>query len=367
MNAVETVFYVLARKEWPADPSTEHYQGWIISGRSEFQARIETTGPPSEKFNHLYLKVTARLPVEVKWGDRLQIKLPGSDLPVRLKVVYPRAIQIKKIKKEERLITWLDRYAGSEASMLLALTEDEGIKGLRQPEIEAFCRLPSARLSQLAIDLEKESQLFILEFSPLFLLNRKSFDFLTGKIKNFVEDYQQRRPGETGVSIKKIKERFRLPKPVLLLALNRLLKDEQLEMRGEQVYLHGFEISLSREEDGIMIAIEKMLLEQKFSATSLQDLARKFKIHLSRLETMIDLLLQKRKIVQSREGFILHASWLEEIKEELAKRKRQGRKELTVGEFKKLTGLSRKYAIPLLEFLDEIGLTRRFGSKRLII
>jgi len=38
-----------------------------------------------------------------------------------------------------------------------------------------------------------------------------------------------------------------------------------------------------------------------------------------------------------------------------------------VSEFKEMTGLSRKYAIPLLEFLDELGLTRRLGSKRLIV
>jgi selenocysteine-specific elongation factor len=252
--------------------------------------------------------------------------------------------------------------------MLLALTEEAGIKGLPQPEIEAFCRLPSSRLSQLAVALEKEGQIFILEIFTSFSPERgTALIFWPGKIMSFLEDYHQRRPGETGAPIKKLKEKFKAPKPVLRLAINRLLKNGQIELSGEQVSLRGFETSLSAEENEIMAAIEKMLLDQRFSASSLDELARTFKVHPSRLETMVELLLQKQKIVESREGFILHVSWLEEIKNQLAERKNHGQKELTVGEFKKLTGLSRKYAIPLLELLDELGLTPPPGSKRLII
>jgi len=367
MNSVVTVFYALPGREWPEISQTGDKTGQIINSQGQFQAKIEATCLASPKFSLPYLRVEASLPFDLRWGDSFHLKFPGSDLTIWLRVIYPGASQIKKIKKEENLIQRLDRFAGGEKSMLLALTEEAGIKGLPQPEIEAFCRLPSSRLSQLAVALEKEGQIFILEFSPLFLLNRNSFDFLAGKIMSFLEDYHQRRPGETGAPIKKLKEKFKAPKPVLRLAINRLLKNGQIELSGEQVSLRGFETSLSAEENEIMAAIEKMLLDQRFSASSLDELARTFKVHPSRLETMVKLLLQKQKIVESREGFILHVSWLEEIKNQLAERKNHGQKELTVGEFKKLTGLSRKYAIPLLELLDELGLPRRLGSKRLII
>ncbi|HRD02883.1 MAG TPA: SelB C-terminal domain-containing protein [Candidatus Saccharicenans sp.] len=367
MNSIEIVFYALPGIEWLELTGAEQPTGQIINSQGQYRARVEATSQTSKKFNRPYLRVEARLPFEVRWGDSFQIKFSGCELPAPLRVIYPGAGQIKKIKSEERFIKWLDRYADGEEAMLLALTEEAGLKGLREPEMEAFCRLPSSELSRLAMNLEKRGKLFILEFSPLFLLSQKSFDFLAGKIMSFVETYHQRRPAETGPSIKKVKERFRLPKPVLLLALNRLLKDGQLEISGEHIQRQGFETSLSKEEGEIMRAIEKMLLEQKFSASSLEELARKFKVHPSRLETIVELLLQKRKIVESQEGFILHASWLEEIKKQLAERKRNGQEELTVGEFKEITGLSRKYAIPLLEFLDELGLTRRLGSKRVII
>jgi len=52
--------------------------------------------------------------------------------------------------------------------MLLALTEEAGIKGLRQPEMEAFCRLVSSRLSQLAAALEKRASSLSWNFHLFF-------------------------------------------------------------------------------------------------------------------------------------------------------------------------------------------------------
>jgi selenocysteine-specific elongation factor len=141
----------------------------------------------------------------------------------------------------------------------------------------------------------------------------------------------------------------------------------QVVLDGELASAGNFQVKFSAEEDKVMKAIERLFLEKKFSSASFEELVKKFKIHPSRLNTMLGLLLQKQKIVQSKDGFILHSQWLEELKSQVAQMKRKGKTELTVGEFKKMTGLTRKYAIPLLEFLDELGLTRRMGSKRAIL
>ncbi|MBS1226486.1 MAG: Elongation factor SelB, winged helix, partial [Candidatus Aminicenantes bacterium] len=59
-----------------------------------------------------------------------------------------------------------------------------------------------------------------------------------------------------------------------------------------------------------------------------------------------------------------HSKWLDEI---VRKIRGSGRRELTVADFKAMTGLSRKYSIPLLELLDSMGVTRRKGSVRDIL
>jgi selenocysteine-specific elongation factor len=82
------------------------------------------------------------------------------------------------------------------------------------------------------------------------------------------------------------------------------------------------------------------------------------------MNKMLTLLTERKKIVLGKNGFILHSRWLDEV---IQKIRNSGKRELTVTEFKEMTGLTRKYAIPLLELLDQMGITRRRGSSRDIL
>jgi selenocysteine-specific elongation factor len=110
--------------------------------------------------------------------------------------------------------------------------------------------------------------------------------------------------------------------------------------------------------------MEEMYLMDKFQSFSMDELKKAFRLSSKKLNKMLALLIERKKIVLGRDGFILHSHWLEEI---IRKIRASGEKELTVAEFKEMTGLSRKYAIPLLELLDQMGVTRRRGSSREIL
>ena len=84
----------------------------------------------------------------------------------------------------------------------------------------------------------------------------------------------------------------------------------------------------------------------------------------AKLNRMISLLVERKKVVLGNEGLILHSHWLKEL---IQKMRLSGKKELTVADFKEMTGLSRKYAIPLLELLDQKGITKRKGPVRVIV
>ena len=66
------------------------------------------------------------------------------------------------------------------------------------------------------------------------------------------------------------------------------------------------------------------------------------------------------------EDLIFHRSALQQLKELLVRRKAQDNR-INVALFKEITGLSRKYAIPLLEYLDRERVTRREGDERIIL
>jgi selenocysteine-specific elongation factor len=76
------------------------------------------------------------------------------------------------------------------------------------------------------------------------------------------------------------------------------------------------------------------------------------------------MLIKERRLVKVSEELVYHVETLAALKALLAARKGQS---FGVGEFKEWTGVSRKYAIPLLELLDRERITRRNGEQRLIL
>jgi selenocysteine-specific elongation factor len=64
---------------------------------------------------------------------------------------------------------------------------------------------------------------------------------------------------------------------------------------------------------------------------------------------------------------VFHRSALIRLRQTLAKYKKERGELLPITAFKDLTGVSRKYAIPLLEHLDREHVTRRAGDQRVII
>jgi selenocysteine-specific elongation factor len=84
----------------------------------------------------------------------------------------------------------------------------------------------------------------------------------------------------------------------------------------------------------------------------------------ARARSLLQILLRNRKLVRISDELIYHVSAIETLRQMLAARKGV---RFAVPEFKDWTGVSRKYAIPLLEYLDRERITRRDGDSRVVI
>ena len=86
----------------------------------------------------------------------------------------------------------------------------------------------------------------------------------------------------------------------------------------------------------------------------------------ARAEKLLHLLLKEKVLVRVSEDLIFHRSALVNLRQIVAQRKARSNR-IDVPVFKEITGLSRKYAIPLLEYLDRERVTRREGDQRIIL
>jgi selenocysteine-specific elongation factor len=81
----------------------------------------------------------------------------------------------------------------------------------------------------------------------------------------------------------------------------------------------------------------------------------------------LQILLREKNLIRVSPELIFHRQALGQLKEQLSSYKKAKGDRISVPAFKELTGVTRKYAIPLLEYLDREHVTRRVGEERVIL
>jgi selenocysteine-specific elongation factor len=328
-------------------------------------ASIQIYGPgPEPEDGRLFVKVSARRPLLVKWRETLALLDPRDKKRIGAgTVLNPGFLEEDTAKKA---VDWdfLLALSGSEEDMLDALCVKKGIRGLHERELLEFCDLSEASLLSLGEKLEEQGRVRILAFSPLFLITRASFDYLGEKVLSYLETFHQKHPAQKGVLLEKIKKRFGVSEKILHLAIKTLEKAGKVKPSGTRLMLPEHQAVLSAQEEKILSALEEMSFRGEFQSLSLNEIRRRFRLSQERLERLLSVLTERKKVIQGPDGLFIHSHWLDEV---IVKVRSLGKKELTVADFKALTGLSRKYAIPLLELLDQMKVTRRRGAWREIL
>ncbi len=340
-------------------------QAALLLGDQKAAAALHVYGPgPEPRRGRLFVRVAARRPLMVKWKDAIAVL--GAQKRERI----GRGMVLNPVPpgegKAAREVDWnfLLALSGDEMDMLAALCRKKGTSGLHEREILEFCDLSEEGLLHWGEKLEAEGQVKILSFSPLHLVSRESFDRFGEKILAYVEQFHEKQPAQKGVLLEKVKTRFGVSDKVLRLAVKTLEKSGKLQTAGPRLMLPSHEAALSPQEEKILQSLEEMCYRGEFQSVSLDEVRRRFRLSRERLEKLLSLLTERKKIIQGPEGLFIHAHWLDDI---IDRMRALGKKEMTVAEFKALTGLSRKYAIPLLELLDQMGVTRRRGPVREIL
>ena len=85
---------------------------------------------------------------------------------------------------------------------------------------------------------------------------------------------------------------------------------------------------------------------------------------MKRARSILQILLREKKLIRISEDMVFHHSAIRGLRELLATRRSE---RFGVPAFKEWTGVSRKYAIPLLEYLDREHVTRREGDERIVL
>lgn len=169
----------------------------------------------------------------------------------------------------------------------------------------------------------------------------------------------------SGLKRSELKNQVDLGSEVFDFLFDRLLREKRLELRGEMVFPARNDQPITNPDSKPLSAIAAIYQASGLAAPSASEVASNLKFGNAEMRRLMTLLLREKTLVRmGTEELYIHRTALERLCAQI--RELHGQV-LDVAWFKQITGLSRKYAIPLLEYLDRERITRKDGDRRIVL
>jgi selenocysteine-specific elongation factor len=198
------------------------------------------------------------------------------------------------------------------------------------------------------------------------LLSAASFAQLLSTMSAVVAEFHKNNPLVAGISKEELRDRTQVSAEVFAAALDQAIHEKKLDVAGEVVHLPGRGVAMKDEEAESKQTIEQAFLSAGLKVPSLREVLAGLKVDKVRAQKIVTLLLREKALVKISDELVFHQSVLADLRHKIAALKSTTPK-IDVARFKDMTGVSRKYAIPLLEYLDRERVTKRLGDERVIL
>jgi selenocysteine-specific elongation factor len=277
------------------------------------------------------------------------VALDASSLPKR-----------KKADVAQELSTF---GSGSPEQILLLRVARRSAEGLTFSDAAGETGWTRVRIETLAAELSRQDQIARIGDR---LVARQSLISLQERVLTRLEDFHRRNPLVAGISRQELHDGAGSPGDVFSAVLDGLSKQKRVQIAGELVRLAGHGVVMKDEESESKKTIETTFSSSGLAVPALNQVLAGLKIDKARAQKIVTLLLRDKVLIKVSDELVFHRAALEHLRAQLATYKQKSAK-IDVGKFKELTGVSRKYAIPLLEYLDRERVTRRVGDIREIL
>jgi selenocysteine-specific elongation factor len=207
----------------------------------------------------------------------------------------------------------------------------------------------------------------VVDVGPV-VIARPIVEVLSARVVMELQAEHARDPISEGRPREEVRERLfsRAHPAVFDHVIGRLVSAGTLIAR-DRLSLASHKASLSDEEARARDAVEALFKNALFSPPDAGAIAATAGLAPPLVDRMLKLLLRQKTLVRV-EGLVFHAEALARLKSDVAALKAGSQSaRLDVAAFKERYGVSRKYAIPLLEYLDRERITKRVGDSRVLL
>jgi selenocysteine-specific elongation factor len=241
-------------------------------------------------------------------------------------------------------------------------------RGLTLAEILARTGWSESATRATAEKLAAANRVRTLGSAPIVVAPAQAVTDCAVAIRKVVETFHRANPLLPGIPKQELRGRAgRARVEIFDAALGDLVAARALVTAGDLVSQAGREITLSTEETRAKELIEREFESAGLTVPGFASVLAKLPVDAARAQKILQILLREKVLVKISSDLVFHRSTLQRLREMLAKYRKERGARLPITVFKELTGITRKYAIPLLEHLDREQVTRRAGDERVIL
>jgi selenocysteine-specific elongation factor len=246
--------------------------------------------------------------------------------------------------------------AGKPEEVLLHLVDGAGIEGAVRADVRRHDGGDAGLLDALVADGR------LVEVAGRVLTSER-YGELKADVLEFLADFARGAPLEWGMSGEELRGKLarNMDRGVLDAAVQDLDREGQVSRRGNLLRAGGADVALSDAQSRLASEIESRLLAAGANPPTLDEL--RDEVGGADFDAIVKLMAETGRVIKVTSTLLFHPDVVERIRAEVV-RFFETEQELGVPAFKDMVGVTRKFAIPLLEHFDRVGVTVRSGNVR---
>jgi selenocysteine-specific elongation factor len=255
---------------------------------------------------------------------------------------------------------------GTNEQALRQHIQHSGIGGITLEDLLNRVEMSPGEIQANIRKMVEKGDLLFIDPEKLKVIEKGQYQGLRGLVLAQLGEFHRRSPMKSGLSKEEL--RTKLPPEVDIklfqILINQLIQSKEVVLEKDKLRLPGHQIS-SADEKGLVKRVEASVLKGGLQPPSPKELSEEWSEREEEVRAIFEHLTHEGVLVKIKGEIYVHRVSFENLKEELVAYLKS-HQEITTPQFKEMTGASRKYAIPMIEYFDQSKLTLRIGEKRVL-
>jgi selenocysteine-specific elongation factor len=307
-------------------------------------------------------------PISALPGDRFIIRSYSPQITIGGGIVID-ALPEKHRLRDASAPARLEQLERADLPERIALfVEMSGARAMSASHIASRTGATDEQINRAARQLIESGRVLEVSDSPLILLSSEAFKMLASQVFDLLSAHHSREPLSLGLGREEVRERVLGDnRPEIFRAvISRLSEGGKVVAERDMLRLASHRPALTDADSAAKRNLESLFKTSGLEALTLEDASARAGMPVTLARKLYNLLQAEQRVVRVGD-MVFHVDAIQDLKERVRAQKAVNPK-IDVSVFKEITGgLTRKYAIPLLEFLDRERITRRVGNEREIL